>query len=156
MKADIGISHSIIAVFRASLDQPFNAWTTANEKQGFSWRPGSVTFATINDGVVYSVEYNVKAKFDKIKSESIRVIDVPFEATVDCQVLIGSIFPEITLELTANMYALRIELSPSGSPDYDGEARLTFAWDEKAKFDIVVADDQLDLSEGLVTTSKPA
>jgi Competence protein J (ComJ) len=50
------ISHSQIAVFDPSLERPFNSWTDAHVAQGFSWRPGSVSFSTLCEWGRYDVE----------------------------------------------------------------------------------------------------
>lgn len=41
------IAYGQIGVFDASLAQPFNDWTDAHVRQGFSWRSGSVSFRTL-------------------------------------------------------------------------------------------------------------
>jgi hypothetical protein len=39
------VSYNQISVFDPDLDEPFNDWSDAHVRQGFSWRPGSVSFA---------------------------------------------------------------------------------------------------------------
>ena len=37
---DIEIAYGQIAIFAASLENPFNDWSAEHIAQGFSWRPG--------------------------------------------------------------------------------------------------------------------
>jgi hypothetical protein len=56
----IEILYRQIAVFRSRLEHPFNDWTPRHVKQGFSWRPGSVSFATLVESGPHSVEVRVR------------------------------------------------------------------------------------------------
>lgn len=45
----ISISYSQLCVFDPALTEPYNEWLPEHNAQGFSWRPGSVSFATSFD-----------------------------------------------------------------------------------------------------------
>jgi len=46
MQVQFLLSYSQMCVFDPALEHPYNDWTAAHTEQGFSWRPGSVSFAT--------------------------------------------------------------------------------------------------------------
>ena len=46
----LSISYRQVAVFSSSLNNSFNEWTDEHFEQGFSFRPGAVSFDTLEDG----------------------------------------------------------------------------------------------------------
>lgn len=56
---NLELSWSQVSLFDASLTDPFNDWTEAHLNQGFSWRPGSVSFKlpTRTGGLDVSVDF---------------------------------------------------------------------------------------------------
>ena len=46
---DLFASYSQVSVFMAKLDSPFNDWEQEHVEQGFAWREGSVSFATLEE-----------------------------------------------------------------------------------------------------------
>ena len=42
----LDVSYGQVGVFWAILAKPFNDWSEAHVRQGFAWRPGSVSFKT--------------------------------------------------------------------------------------------------------------
>lgn len=49
LEFELSYTHAHIAVFEAGLSNPFNDSTPEHDAQGFSWRPGSVSFGTLDD-----------------------------------------------------------------------------------------------------------
>src|SRR5207249_8431330 len=87
----ISVSYSQLAVFDHSLERPFNEWTDRHVAQGFSWRPGSVAFRTIEEGGRHVVTVMLGAHESELAADAVRVIDVPFEIPLDGAIEIGSI-----------------------------------------------------------------
>src|ERR1700743_191003 len=87
----LDITYSQVAVFHPSLKQPFNIWTDRHVAQGFAWRPGSVSFSTIDEGGVHTIRVSVISSFVEISPAAIRVIEVPFRVPSDGSVEIASI-----------------------------------------------------------------
>src|SRR5437588_2371964 len=40
--------YGTLAIFQAGIAHPFNDWNSIHGSQGFSWRPGSVSFAAVD------------------------------------------------------------------------------------------------------------
>ena len=57
-------SYSRVAVFRAGLEKPFNDWEQDHLDQGFAWREGSVSFATLEEGGTLHCEATVTDTWD--------------------------------------------------------------------------------------------
>ena len=106
---EIDISYSQIAAFHADLAEPFNDWSEQHVAQGFAWRPGSVSFATLDDGGVLRVNVTSKT-FDDSRSTATRVIQVPFDVSEHGPVELASIGSSATkLELPPGHYELTFE-----------------------------------------------
>lgn len=73
------ISYSQVAVFDSALEHPFNLWTERHVQQGFSWRPGSVSFATLEEAGQHDIEIDVVPDDVALSPEAIRIIQTPFE-----------------------------------------------------------------------------
>lgn len=115
------ISYRQIAVFDATLDEPFNDWQPQHIQQGFAWRPGSVSFSTLLDTGEVDIHINIGAVDVDEPSECL--IEVPFTVPEHGQLSVASIMDEQELELQPGDYQLvynasghRVSLSfvPSG------------------------------------------
>jgi hypothetical protein len=137
-KFDIPLSHSQIAVFEAGLESPFNDWDKTHIDQGFSWRPQSVSFATLEDGGTLSVEILAKKTFVPDPG-SVRSIRVPFKVPRQ-GVEIASIISGQVVEIQPGSYSLYYETGKEGSAAW---CRFTFVLDEKSIPQIVKADSGL-------------
>jgi hypothetical protein len=105
----IDVSYSQLAVFMADLTNPFNDWTDAHVAQGFSWRPGSVSFKTLDETGTLTATVSTDASFDDAISNALRVIRVPFVVT-DCgDVEVASPGSATTLPLPPGNYELTFE-----------------------------------------------
>lgn len=74
---DTVITYSQISIFNSNLDEPFNDWNDDQVRQGFSWRPESVSFKTLSNDAVVHVTFEKVSQFSP-SAESERTISVPF------------------------------------------------------------------------------
>jgi hypothetical protein len=157
MSTSIGLEVSFgqLAVFIPSLTQPFNDWTDRHVSQGFSWRPGSVSFRSVTESGWHRIEIDILDRVGAVHSEAVRVIEVPFEVPKDGAIEIGSISESVPFSLPAGTFLLRCEFL---KPVIHGEerVRLTFARGETPRFAVVRADSGLSVTGDLLTTAHPA
>lgn len=103
------VSYAQIAVFDSTLANPFNDWTDEHVRQGFSWRPGSVSFATF-DTVGRAL---VRVERTNPVSEEImvadRVIVVPFTVPPHGRLEVATITDGVSLQLPPGDYELKFE-----------------------------------------------
>lgn len=150
----INVDYGQLAVFVGALPQPFNDWTDRHVDQGFAWRPGSVSFRTLETAGPHRVEVSCVEKLAEPDVDAVRVIDVPFEVPQDGTVEIGSIASTVPTTLPPARFALRCELFRSD--EAGAFAKLIFAKDDTPRFAIVRADDALTVHDDLLTTALPA
>ena len=151
----IDISYSQFVVFRSAIQEPFNEWSEKHVAQGFSWRPGCVSFRTLVEFGVHSLEIAVVERFEALEPEIIRAIEVPFEVSSEGDIEIASISDSVQLTLPSGNYCLRCEfLGDSGEGGQS--VRLVFARDEAPRFALVKIDAQLSSNEVLLTNAKAA
>jgi hypothetical protein len=74
---DLFASHSQIAIFAAGIGQPFNDWEQEHVDQGFAWRAGSVSFATLEEAGTVHCEALVSEAWQP-HPDGDRAIRVPF------------------------------------------------------------------------------
>lgn len=102
----LGVSHAQLAVFDSRLTNPFNDWTDAHVGQGFSWRPGSVSFAILETAVEIDVIVDPAAPNPQAASDALRVIAVPFTVPAHGEIEIATIIDSVPLQLPAGEYEL--------------------------------------------------
>lgn len=105
VKIDIVLSYAQLCVFDAELEQPYNDWDDAHTAQGFSWRPGSVSFAVENS--IHSVAVDVTVRDlppDLVDSST--AIRVPFDVPPSGRVEVGSIMSGVEVAIPPGRYAL--------------------------------------------------
>jgi hypothetical protein len=149
------ISYSQIAVFDSALEHPFNLWTEGHVKQGFSWRAGSVSFATIEETGQYSVEIEIASDNAALSSNAIRIIQTPFEVPASGSIEIASISDSIPYSLPSGMYALLFECFPI-SNDSQGKVRFVFTKQANPSFKIMRADTAITAGNHLLLSASPA
>lgn len=103
------ISYSQVAVFNASMENPFNHWTQEHVRQGFSWRPGSVSFRTLREAGSIQLEVETSKSGRDYDSGADRIILVPFTVLDPGQLEIASIADSRVVELPPGEYALTFE-----------------------------------------------
>ena len=102
------VAYSQIAVFQSSLENPFNEWTDRHVAQGFAWRPGSVSFGTLDGDGQISVRVQVTSHFTPSPS-AVRVIQVPFRVRSDRTIEIATTTNSMKVELDEGEYLLVFE-----------------------------------------------
>jgi hypothetical protein len=142
------VSHSQIVVFDSSLENPFNDWTDEHVRQGFAWRPGSVSFATLEGGGGHVV--GIVVGESEPLPQAMRIIQVPFEVSSSGSIKVASIADNRLVSIPAGVYQLRFECCPRE------QVRLVFTKSESPSFEIVRADAELSATKNLVLTASPA
>ncbi|MGA9520717.1 MAG: competence protein ComJ [Myxococcaceae bacterium] len=149
----ISVSYTQLAVFDPSLENPFNEWRKEHVAQGFSWRDGSVSFATLDDGPV-DVEVQLSPRSAELLEVTVRAIRVPFRVPEAGRIEIASIADGREVAMPAGDYALTYE---HGRTD-DGRmwSRLTFVPERPVPFAVLRADSELTPQDPLTTYANPA
>jgi hypothetical protein len=145
------VSYNQFCVFDATLDDPFNDWNDDHVRQGFSWRPKSVSF-----GAKENREIKVEVKIAdsiKIDSTAFRVIAVPFTVPEHRKIIVGSIGDEHEVEIDAGIYRLIYEL---GSQNATPFCRLTFIADSHSLPEIIEADSEITKRNDLLMNATAA
>jgi hypothetical protein len=112
---ELDVMYSLVAVFDSRLEQPFNDWEDEHVSQGFSWRPGSVSFATVESGGSISVDIVRRREALREPGDAMRAIRVPFLVQEHGGVEVSTIVGEVVVELDAGDYALTFQHGISGS-----------------------------------------
>jgi Competence protein J (ComJ) len=149
----IDVSYRQVCVFLADQHNPFNDWTEQHVAQGFAWRPGSVSFRTLDDGSL-AVSVMINRRFDEA-STATRVIRVPFSVSTGSTVEVGSMFDSQQIDLAAGEYALTFE--HGRSPDGTMWCELFFEPVAHAvQASVLRADQELRPGEQLLMNAEPA
>ena len=148
----LNVSHSQVAVFDRSLERPFNLWTEKHVAQGFAWRPGSVAFGTLEEGLHHVSVMIMPAAVD-ISSGAVRVIQVPFKVPLHGEIEIASIADSVPLQPPSRLYALRFECFVGNAAP---EIKLTFMMVDSPTFEILRSDAGLLAAGELLLDASPA
>lgn len=152
----LDVSHSQVAVFDSGLQQPFNGWTESHVNQGFAWRPGSVSFATIEEAGRHSVSLDVVSGNVGVSPEAIRVIQTPFEVPQTGAIEVASVSDSVPFSLPPGTYALRFEYFCASAVS-DPWIRFIFIKMVNPSFEILRADSGLSTKAGdLLLSAAPA
>jgi hypothetical protein len=151
----LNVLYSQIAIFDGAIERPFSMWTDRHVNQGFAWRKGSVSFATIASGGCHCVDVELRSENAAPSAEALRIIEVPFEVPPSGAIRIASIADEVSLELPGGSYSLRFECFAVGS-DAEPRIKLVFAPKADPEFRIVLADEEISASGDLLVEAEPA
>ncbi len=105
----LDISYAQIAVFDARLAAPYNDWKDQHVAQGFAWRPGSVSFGTLESGGPIRVEVILTRVLDEKTSLAERIIAVPFTVPEHEAVEVASIGSGASFDLVPGEYEITFE-----------------------------------------------
>ena len=169
---DLYVIHSLVAVFGQGFQGSFNEWSPEHIAQGFTWRPGSVSFETLVESGNVQVEVQ-QAKEINLKPQIQRAIRVPFSIDASGIVEVASTVSEPRahiFNLPEGSYVLIFEtgylpsLEANGNTDEEDEeyyepptwCRLTFIPSDSTQAEILVADANLSPSYPLLMTAQPA
>ncbi len=147
---NLTIDYQQIAVFESTLKNPFNDWTPAHINQGFSWRPLSVSFSTLEEGNI-EVEVKIANKVVLCK-KTIRAIQVPF-ITKSGKLAIASIADSKKISVPINTYLLIFETGYNQKKNW---CRFTFIPSLKPQPAILLQDEELTISNSLLMEAKEA
>lgn len=148
---DLEILYSQIAVFSQGMVDPFNDWNDVHVSQGFSWRPGSVSFGTFNDSGKCKINVSMADQITPIEEAS-RIIIVPFEVTNN-GVEVASIIESINVHVPNGIY----ELAFSGISQNDVDVyNLVFVRSSSPKARILLVDEDLSPPKVLLMDANPA
>jgi hypothetical protein len=150
---DVDVSYSQIAVFDPELENPFNDWADQHVAQGFSWRPYSVSFGTLEEGGKAAVSVRTSSEI-AVADRSARAILVPFTIRTTDAVEIGSISDSRQLTISRGSYALLFETASDDEADM--WIQFTFVKHEDPKPMILRADSQVTLQDYFLMEATPA
>lgn len=150
--ATFQISYSQFALFDPSVDGPYNDWTEEHVRQGFSWRPGSVSFKTFGDGPL-DVEIK-RSQEEDFPSGFKRAIQVPFSVPVSGMVECGSLFETVELELPPGDY--RVVFSTGVEQGRMRGTLLLEPTSDAVEPSIILSDSDLNPPSPLVMQADPA
>ncbi|WP_309573443.1 competence protein ComJ [Deinococcus sp.] len=142
------IGYRQIAVFDLTLDAPFNHWTDLHIRQGFTWRPGSVSFRTVTHGGEVAVRVRVADHWSPL-ANALAQIKVPFTVPLHGQVAVASIADERVLHVMPGEHQLICEA-------VGGDILLTLVPQHTPTFHIHRVGPQATSGEVLITTADPA
>lgn len=146
-------TYSQIAVFRPSLNNPFNDWTTRHVAQGFSWREGSVSFSTLDEAGRAETTFECQPSFVPV-SKAIRAIVVPFEVDRGGKVECATIAQSMVVELKPGKYALHFEAGKKDNAT--AWIRFCFVPQDSVEPKVLVADANLAPQYPLLMSVAPA
>jgi len=155
------ISYYQINVHWKILDRPFNDWRDEHIAQGFSWRPGSVSFSTFAEG-----KLDVCIRFQEERTyrlDALRTIEVPFTVPAYTLIEVESMCDKrAAIDLDVGHYRLIFEHGYNSPPDpfhanEDMWADFTFIpVPVPVEPRIVRADPTLSPPTSLLMTADPA
>jgi hypothetical protein len=152
----LGVGYSQIVVSNSAIDNPFNDWAQRHVDQGFSWRPGSVAFGTLENYARCDVEVWVNAIQDRPDPAAVRVIQTPFQVSSEGSITIESVISyQIMVKLDPGQYNLWYECFASAL-ELQGRIKLVFTRTDTPSFAILRADPGLRLDGELLLTAEPA
>jgi len=146
----INVLYSQLCIFLTKLLDPFNEWTQKNVDQGFSWRPGSVSFRSIEDGGTHYLTLSVVDTMPALNPSTIRAIEVPFKIEENASIEVGSIADGREIKLPSGVFLLRCEFKGERKVD------IIFCHCSEPHFAVIKADAELVIEEPLLTTALPA
>lgn len=166
----LGICYSQIAVYDPDIENPFNDWTQQHGAQGFTWRPGSVSFGMIGPFPDLIVEV-WQADEITLRPETIRAILVPFVVGKSGVAVSGLDDLGKIVQIPEGKYALYFEIrfqsedEYKNDPEYEEDyadlgllpmwCRLTFIPRESVQAEILRSDSELSPSYPLLMEAQP-
>lgn len=147
------VSYGQITVFDETIAEHFNDWRDAHVRQGFSWRPGSVAFSTIESWPM-SVEI---ALADRLvpRDDAKRAIRVPFEVSPSSSVAVAVVCDKRAVPIPAGVFSLNFEHAMQETGDKMW-CVLTFVPDPNPKPEVLIADSMLSPPAVFAMDADPA
>lgn len=151
MELEVIVSYAQLCVFDPSLEAPYNDWTEAHVAQGFSWRPGSVSFATDSDCASTVVDVTW-AEGPPDLSDADGAITVPFVVPPSGAVEIGSVMTGVEVSLPSGHYALYFLSPPSPVLPF----RLVFVPADEVEPAVLKEGRNAKVQQGYLMVAEPA
>lgn len=150
----LNVSYAQLAIFDSTLTNPYNDWTDEHVVQGFAWRPGSVSFSTLEAAGPIQIRVNLGGGNDWEQSIALRIIAVPFCVPKHGQVDVATIANSVQLSIPAGEYELVFE---HGLGEGTMWAILTLSPAEtRMDARVIRADSMLSPPPKLIMTAVPA
>ena len=144
--------HQLVVYDEGTVPVPDNDWTMRHIEQGFSWRPGCVTFETLED--VSDLKVEVLCADDlEVSSEAARATVVPFSVSAAGRVGLWDIADVATAHVPLGEYALLSEMGYLNCKEGEEAewCRLTFVARRGVQPEILRADELLSPQYPLLT-----
>lgn len=162
MEQHVSISYKTLTLHRAGIDLPFNDWSPTHIRQGFSWRPESVSFRTLDPEISSNmVVVDLRDSYSP-PPQARRVIRVPLSVDTRGIEVTSPVSDAWTIAIPPGHYALFFSIEPADAARQDGPGEawgyhLTFVPSpENVPAEILRADDQLDPPGALLMEAQPA
>ena len=153
---NFGIFYHQLIVFDESAAPVPNDWREQHVAQGFSWRPGTVSFATLGDFGDLRVEVRVADDLD-VLPEAVRAIVVPFAVLPPGRVGLSDTVDNANTRVPPGDYALLCEMGYLS--EEEGEeaewCQLTFAPRRDVQPEILRAGELLSPQYPLIMEADP-
>lgn len=151
MELAVTLSYAQLCVFNPSLEAPYNDWAEAHVAQGFSWRPGSVSFATDSDFTSIVIE-GTQAEDPPDLCDVDGAIRVPFFVPPSGAVEIGSIMSGDEVAVPPGSYALYF-LPPQS---LTGRFRLVFVRGDDVEPAVLTEGRNATVQQAYLMVAEPA
>lgn len=104
---ELMVAYSTISVYDTEIESPYNQWTDRLIQQGFAWRKGSVSFATIGSTLV-NLEIFLSERAEVLPITQ-RAIVVPFTIGACGRIAVSDDTDDYMLDIPSGDYALLFE-----------------------------------------------
>ena len=144
--------YGTLAIYQAGIAYPFNDWNSIHGSQGFSWRPGSVSFLAVDADDPTPVFVEIREAYTP-SAEAFRVIKVPFE--VDSRgVALSDLIEDWEIPIPPGQYALFFAIEPDKK---SWKCFVIFVPTKEApRAEIIRADETLSPPQELFMEAEPA
>ncbi len=164
------IFYRTLTIHQADLASPFNNWRQEHIRQGFTWRPGSVSFGTLDpDTITESLLVELNDSYTPSRTAR-RVIKVPFEVGSAGVEVTSPVSYSWTLAIPPGQYTIFFAIEPDDTATQETYAGASQAADaeawryhltlvptpEPATAEIIRADKELDPPATLLMEAEPA
>jgi hypothetical protein len=153
IKRELFITYSQFCVFDAQMEQPFNDWLPSHERQGFAWRPGSISFGTLPGTGGLTVCVNKAGVDAGIAKSAIRGFRLPFEVPNTRLVEVATIGEGFQVSFEPGAYTLSCYLGREGTRMW---CHLCMVLGECQEPRVLAHDSGLEPEYPLLMTAQPA
>ena len=150
---DALISWYQVVVHDEAAGDGYNGWLPEHVRQGFSWRPGSVSFATLDNSIMQCTV--ALASHPTMHADARRAFSVPFKVSSASSLYVAASLDRWNIRLPAGDYALYFQHGVS-IPDHRLWGELVFVPEPNAVARVLVADAELNPPDPLLLSAQPA